>query len=209
MKQRLPTLTALLLLVALVALSWWAADYTLRSVVLDDPRRLTHEPDAWSEHFVMIRTNAVGEAINRLEGDYMVHYPDDDSYEIDNARAVGQRPGSPVTVATGDKAIMDQGGSRVTLNGNARLHRVPYDDRPALDVTSEQLVLMPDDDIAYTDLPALVVNGKSRINGKGMRYDNVSRTLEVLSASDVKISGEESRKRSDTPAGSGPATQTP
>ncbi|MGE4123907.1 MAG: LPS export ABC transporter periplasmic protein LptC [Pusillimonas sp.] len=209
MKQRLPTLTALLLLVALVALSWWAADYTLRSVVLDDPRRLTHEPDAWSEHFVMIRTNAVGEAINRLEGDYMVHYPDDDSYEIDNARAVGQRAGSPVTVATGDKAIMDQGGSRVTLNGNARLHRVPYDDRPALDVTSEQLVLMPDDDIAYTDLPALVVNGKSRINGKGMRYDNVSRTLEVLSASDVKISGEESRKRSDTPAGSGPATQTP
>ncbi len=88
---------------------------------------------------------------------------------------------------------MDQDGSRITLTGDAHLHRVPYDDRPALDVTSEKLILLPDEDVAYTDLPALVQNGKSRINGKGMRYDNESRTLEVLSASDVKISGEESR----------------
>lgn len=209
MKARAPALVAFLLLASLVVLTWWAADYTLRSVVLDDPRRITHEPDAWSERFVMIRTNTAGEAINRLEGAYMVHYPDDDSYEVDHARAVGQRFGSPVTVATGNKAVMNKGGSRITLQGDARLHRVPYDDRPALDVTSEQLVLLPDADIAYTDLPALVVNGKSRINGKGMRYDNVSRTLEVLSASDVKISGEESSKRADTPAGSGPATQLP
>ena len=208
MKERIPALVALLLLISLVFLSWWAADYTLRSVELDDPRRLTHEPDAWSEHFVMVRTNTAGEAINRLEGDYMVHFPDDDSYEVDNARAVGQRVGSPVTVATGNKAIMDKGGSRVTLNGDAHLHRVPYDDRPALDVTSEQLILLPDEDVAFTDLPALVVNGKSRINGKGMRYDNDSRTLEVLSASDVKISGDESRKRDNTQSG-GPATQTP
>ncbi|ROT44884.1 LPS export ABC transporter periplasmic protein LptC [Pusillimonas sp. NJUB218] len=209
MKERLPSLVALLLLVSLVFLSWWAADYTLRSVLLDEPRRLTHEPDAWSQKFVMIRTNEAGVAINRLEGDYMVHYPDDDSYEIDVARAVGQRVGSPVTVATGNKAIMDKDDSRITLSGDAKLHRVPYDDRPALDVTSEQLILLPDEDVAYTNLPALVVNGKSRINGKGMRYDNDSRTLEVFSASDVKISGEESRKRSDSQNSNGPDTQTP
>lgn len=209
MKQRIPSLVALALLISLVILSWWAAEHTLRSVVLDDPRRLTHEPDAWAERFVMVRTNTAGEAINRLEGDWMTHYPDDDSYEVDTARAVGQRLGSPVTVATGNKAIMDKGGSRITLNGDAHLHRVPYEDRPALDVTSEQLIMLPDEDVAYTDLPALVVNGKSRINGKGMRYDNDSRTLEVLSASDVKISGDESRKRSDTPNGSGPDTQKP
>ncbi len=209
MKERAPTLVAFLLLIALVFLSWWAADYTLRSVILDEPRRITHEPDAWSEHFVMVRTNEQGMAINRLEGDYMLHFPDDDSYEVDNARAVGQRTGSPITVGTGNKAVMDKGGSRITLTGDAQLHRVPYDDRPALNVNSEQLILLPDDDVAYTDLPALVVNGKSRINGKGMRYDNVSRTLEVFSASDVKISGEESRQRSDSNTSNGPDTQTP
>lgn len=209
MKERLPALLTLLLLALLVTLTWWAADYTLRSVILDDPRRMTHEPDAWADRFVMVRTNPEGEAINRFEGDHMQHYPDDDSYEVNNAKAVGQRVGSPITVATGNTAVMDKGGSRITLNGDARLHRVPYDDRPALDVTSAQLIVLPDEDIAYTDLPALVVNGKSRINGKGMRYDNDSRTLEVLSASDVKISGDETSKRSEAPPGSGPATQTP
>lgn len=200
MKERLPGLIATLLLCSLVVLSWWAAEYTQRAVQLEPPRRVTHEPDAWSENFVMVRTNSQGEAINRLEGGYMRHYPDDDSYEIDNARAVGQRAGSPITVATGNKAVMDQDGSRITLTGNAHLHRIPYDDRPALDVTSEKLILLPDEDVVYTNLPALVLNGKSQINGKGMRYDNESRTLEVFSASDVKISGEESRsQRSETP----------
>ena len=195
MKERLPGFIAILLLCSLVLLSWWAAEYTQRAIQLEPPRRVTHEPDAWSEKFVMVRTNPQGEAINRLEGDYLKHYHDDDSYEVDNARAVGQRTGSPITVATGNKAIMDQDGSRITLTGDAHLHRVPYDDRPALDVTSEKLILLPDEDVAYTDLPALVQNGKSRINGKGMRYDNESRTLEVFSASDVKISGEESRSQ--------------
>jgi lipopolysaccharide export system protein LptC len=195
MRDRLPSLVALIMLGSLVFLSWWAADYTRRAVQIDNPRRITHERDTWSRDFVMVRTNQQGEAINRLEGDYLEHFPDDDSYVIDKARAVGQRIGSPVTVATGNTAVMDKGGSRVTLNGNAHLHRVPYDDRPALDVTSQKLILLPDDDIAYTDLPALVVNGKSRINGTGMRYDNESRTLEVFSASDVKISGEETRKQ--------------
>ena len=188
MKERLPGFIAILLLCSLVVLSWWAAEYTQRAVQLEPPRRITHEPDAWSENFVMVRTNPQGEAINRLEGDYLQHYPD-------NARAVGQRAGSPITVGTGNKAVMDQDGSRITLTGDAHLHRVPYDDRPALDVTSEKLILLPDEDVAYTDLPALVQNGKSRINGKGMRYDNESRTLEVFSASDVKISGEESRSQ--------------
>jgi len=198
MKERLPSLIAVLLLLILVTGTWWAADYTQRAVQIEPPRRLTHEPDAWSSNFVMVRTDPSGVAINRMEGDYMKHYPDDDSYEVTGARAVGQRPGSPVTIGTADTAVMDQDGSRITLTGNAHLHRMPdpSQDRPALDVTSDTLILLPDEDIAYTDLPALVVNGKSTMNGKGMRYDNKSRTLQVFSASDVKISGQESRPES-------------
>lgn len=193
MKERLPALVAIALLFVLVAGTWWAADYTQRAVPIEAPRRVTHEPDAWSSNFVMVRTDAQGMAINRMEGEYLEHFPDDDSYEVQQARAVGQRADSPITIGTSDMAIMDRDGTRITMRGNAHLHRKPYDDRPALDVNSDELIMLPDEDIAYTDLPAVVVNGKSTMVGTGMRYDNGKRTLQVFSSSDVRIAAEDAQ----------------
>lgn len=198
MKERAPAIVAILLLLALVAGTWWAADYARRSIPIDPPRRITHEPDSWAAQFTMVRTDAKGYAINRLEGDRMQHYPDDDSYEITQARAVGQQPGTPITVGTSDTAVMDQDGDRIVMKGNAHVRRQPGQDTPVLDVKSDELTLLPDQDLVFTDLPALVVHGKSVMNGTGMRYDNKTRQLQVFSSTDVKISGEESRSRRGT-----------
>lgn len=204
MKERAPALVALVLLISLVIGTWWAADYAQRAIPIDPPRRLTHEPDAWAETFVMVRTDPQGVATNRLEGDYMQHFPDDDSYEITQFRAVGQQPGSPVTVGTSDTAVLDQDGNRITMTGNAHVERQASKDNAPLEVTSEQLIILPDEDIVYTDKPARVVNNNSVMNGTGMRYDNKTRQLQVYSSTDVKISGEDvqsSRSNSspDTP----------
>jgi len=101
-------------------------------------------------------------------------------------------------VATADVAVMDQDGARIVMKGDAHVHRMPDDENPPLDVTSEKLTLLPDENVVETNLPALVVHGKSTMNGTGMRYDNDTRQLEVFSATDVKISGTESRTRNDT-----------
>lgn len=201
MKERLPAFVAIALLIILVIGTWWAADYTQRAIQIDPPPRMTHDPDSWARNFVLVRTDTSGTAINRLEGDAMRHYPDDDSYAITEARAIGQQPGSPITIGTSDTAVMDRDGTRIIMSGNAHLHRMPAQDRNALDVKSEQLTLLPDQDVVFTDLPALVINGKSTMNGKGMRYDNKTRVLQVFSASDVKISGQDSieKKSSSKP----------
>ena len=201
MKERAPAIVAILLLLALVAGTWWAADYARRSIPIDPPRRITHEPDSWATDFTMVRTDEKGIAINRLEGERMQHYPDDDSYEITRARAVGQQPGSPITVGTSNTAVMDQNGDRIIMKGDAHVRRQPGQDVPVLDVKSDELTLLPDQDVVFTDLPALVVHGKSVMNGTGMRYDNKTRQLQVFSATDVKISGEESRSKRGTPSG--------
>ncbi|HEY9281483.1 MAG TPA: LPS export ABC transporter periplasmic protein LptC [Eoetvoesiella sp.] len=206
MKERIPAVIAVILLITLVLATYWAADYARRSIPVEPPRRITHEPDSWAEKFIMIRTDIHGMAINRMEGVTMQHYPDDDSYEVTTAKAIGQQPGSPITIGTSKTAIMDQDGSRVIMRGNAHLHRVADKDRAALDVKSEQLTLLPDEDIVFTDLPALVVNDNSTMNGTGMRYDNKTRTLQVFSASDVKISGQDSQtnKTSKEPSQTSP-----
>lgn len=196
MRERGPALIAVILLMALVVGTWWAADYAQRAIPIDPPARITHEPDSWAHHFVMIRTDPAGIAVNRLEGETMRHYPDDDSYEIDQVRATGQQPDSPITIGTADLATMDANGTRIVMDGNARVHRLPDAERSALDVTSEQLVLYPDEDVVETDLPARVINGPHVLHGTGMRYDNKTTQLQVFSATDVKISGQDVPKRS-------------
>jgi len=195
MKDRLPSIVAILLLTGLVIGTWWAADYAQRAVPIDPPRRVTHEPDHWASQFVLIRTDEQGTVINRLEGEYLEHFPDDDSYEIQKARAIGQQPGSPLTVATSDTAVMDEEGTRVVMKGNAHVHRQADSENLPLDVKSDVLIVLPDEDVVHTDRPALVVHGNSTMNGKGMRYDNSTRQLQVYSATDVKISGQDTQER--------------
>ncbi|MGB3275599.1 MAG: LPS export ABC transporter periplasmic protein LptC [Castellaniella sp.] len=199
MKERLPSLVAVLLLGLLVLGTWWASDYALRSIEIDPPRRVTHERDSWSDQFTMVRTDADGRAVNRLEGTSMEHFPDTRAYEITAPRAVGHQPNAPITEGTADHGTLDEHGDRIVLDGNAHLKRLPDAEHKLLDVRSSQLIIEPDLDVVHTDRPALVINGNSTLRGKGMRYDNRTRQLTVTASSDVKISGEDQAARNAEP----------
>jgi lipopolysaccharide export system protein LptC len=194
MKERFPSLVALLLLAALVFSTWWAADYARRSVPVDPPRRYTHEIDSWMREFIMLRTSETGRPINRLEGSYAEHFPDDDSYHVTAPRAIGQQEGNPITVGIAKTAVMEDGGKRVVMNGDAHVHRQADANNDPLDVYSQQLILLTDNDIVYTELPALVVKGASRMSGVGMHYNNKSRNLRVSASSGVEISPADQRR---------------
>lgn len=195
MKERLPALIALALLLTLVAGTWWAADYAQRAIPIDPPRRLTHEMDSWGRDFVMLRTDQNGRPVNRMEGEYVEHFPDDDSYHVRAPRAIGQHQDNPLTIGTAKTAIMENGGRRIVMNGQAHVIRQQDANNDALDVRSEQLILVPDEDVIYTDLPAVVLKGNSRMSGTGMRYNNKTRQLEVSASTDVEIAGSDTRGR--------------
>lgn len=194
MKERLPALIALFLLIGLVITTWWAADYAQRAVPIDAPTTIRHEPDAWSGKFLMLTTNDKGQAINRLSGDRLRHFPDDDSYEADNAHLIGMHPNNPRTLANAKLAILKDQGDLVLLQGNAHIHRFPTEEHSRLDIHSEELTILPKEDIVKTDKEADVQQGNSRMKGKGMIYNNETRRLEVFANSDVKISPDDINK---------------
>lgn len=187
MRDRLPGITALALLTILVAGTWWAAHYTQSTIELDPPSRSTHEPDSWAEHFVMLRTNEQGVAINRLEGDFMQHYPDDDSYHVDKITVKIQQNENPLTTGTSDTAIMDQGGAQIQMTGNALIKRQPDENGNIFSINSAQLTLLPHEDRIHTKHPATVMNGNQTLQGKGMYYDNSTRQLRVLQNTEVTM----------------------
>lgn len=188
MKDRLPAFTALFLLIALVITTWWAADYVQRAIPVDPPAPVRHQPDAFSGAFVMITTDKQGQAINRLTGKALHHYPDDDSFEASMATLTGLQPDTPLTTATANKVILRNKGDHILLQGNAHIHRYPSEETAALDVQSEELTIFPKEYIVKTDKPADVQHGNSRMKGKGMLYNSKTRRLEVFANSDVVIS---------------------
>lgn len=195
MKERTPGLIALLLLALLVFGTWWASDYTLSSIQVDPPRRLTHERDSWSDRFTMIRSNSDGYAFNRLDGSSMEHFPDNDTYEITDPHAINHQAGSPTTTGEARFGILDGTGERIILQHDAHVQRLPDEENQLLDVRSQELVILPDIDQVFTNQPALVVSGKSTLRGTGMHYDNRSRQLTVYDASNVKMSAEDTDKQ--------------
>jgi lipopolysaccharide export system protein LptC len=193
MKDRLASGISVFLLAALVAGTWWAADYARRAVVEDPPRRMTHEIDSYVENFVMVRTDPNGLPNNRMEGDRLEHYPDDDSSEITHLKAINQHIDRPTTVVTSKQARMDQDGARIVMHGDVDFQRMAEEGRAPLEVRSEEMTVLPDDDIAFTDLPATIYNGQSRIDGRGMRYNNVTRELSVAQRTRVQIAPRDQR----------------
>ena len=191
MKDRLPAFIALFILIGLVLTTWWAADYAQRAIPIDPPAKISHEPDAWSGQFTMITSNPAGQAINRVQGQALRHYPDDDSYQVDLANVIGQHPDNPRTTGVAKLATITDNGNHILLQGDAHLHRYPTEKDAALDVQSQELVILPKQDIVKTDKPTEVIQGKSHMKGSGMLYNNATRRLEVFRNSDVSIAPED------------------
>jgi len=205
MRDRLPGLMAIGLLVLLVLITWWAADYTQRAIDVDPARRLTHEPDAWAERFVMLRSDLQGVVINRMEGTRLLHYPDDDSYEILEIHGISRQADTPTITGTATHAVMDQDGDRVTLQGNAHVHRSANAQSAALDLRGDALTWLIPQDVVHTDTYALVERGQSTMEGIGMHYSNKTRILQVQSSTRVRLAAPDQRSTRQETAPPAPA----
>ena len=187
MKDRLPALIALFMLLALVGITWWAADYAERTFSVEPELEDSHAPDAWSGAFTMLQSDENGVPVTRLDGAKLRHYPHNGSYEIDQPELISQRPDSPRVIASSDIAYAYNNITLVHMVGNAHAHRFETPDNSALDITSEKLIVHPEEDMLETDQPAVVIQGDSRLVGDGMKYNNNTRKLDVYANSGVRI----------------------
>ena len=97
------------LLMALLALgSWWL----VKNTPLLEPGRAPvpprHEPDYTMARFMVQRFAPEGPLRTQIEGDELRHYPDTDTFEIDNPRIRGIAPDGRVTIASAKRWTMNR-----------------------------------------------------------------------------------------------------
>lgn len=177
MRERLTSLIAIILLGVVTATSYWYAR------VLKIPKSgiaaVPGSPDFEAEKLVITQFDAQGRARHKLFAERLLHYAETDNVDVTQPRLVSLRPDQPQFEVRAERGQVENSGERVHLHGNVNLSRAAAAGTPALQVKTDYLLALPDDDRYSTDRAVEVDRGGARIVAdKGMQLDNVARTAQ-------------------------------
>lgn len=161
-------------LIAIALASFWVVEVMRRSsgeFVEPAPRA---EPDFYVEKFNYVKMSRVGEARYHLSGSRLTHNPVDDSYDVTEPvlRSV-RNTGEPMTV-TAQRAWVNSDSSEIHLFHEVHIDRPATPDRERLQLHTDHLIVLPDDDVMKSDKPVRITQGKSVLNGTGMFANNAT-----------------------------------
>lgn len=148
-----------------------------------------HDPDVIVEGFAAVKLYPDGTRRHALNGRRMVHYPDDDSTQVEDPEFFHYAPPATPVHATADRALVSRNGDNVYFTGDVRINRAAYAAEPPLGLVTDFLHIIPDRDLARTDKPVTMTRGTLRAQGVGMEFDNRARTLKLLSKVKVEYDG--------------------
>lgn len=173
-----PALFPVLLAAVLAGVSFWLA-YVVQHERPDySAGNGRHDPDAIVKNFEIDHFDKTGRLQAHLNAKEMRHFPDDDTAELDEPHATyddGQRK----MVWTSDRALGHNETRQITLISNVRGVRLATETEPEQVMTTEELTVLLDDQIARTDKPVTFTQEESRIDAQGAQWDNINGVLQL------------------------------
>jgi lipopolysaccharide export system protein LptC len=171
-----------LALLALMALITIWIDRNVQAPQAKRDGNTRHDPDYKLNNFSTTKTDADGNLRYVLSATEMVHYPDDDSTQLQRPRFTQYTVGKPYTQIQGQRGLVSSKGDNVYIMDNVTVVRQAFEGRGEMRVLTEYLHVIPDDDLAITDRPVVITQApKTVVYGTGMIYNKKARTLKLLS----------------------------
>lgn len=168
----------LVLLAGLVLTTLW-----LNQLVQPPPPRaagnLRHDPDTFVEQFNARKLGEDGRVLYTLAADKMVHYPDDDSAQLEALTLQAFEPRQPPMTITADHGRLEEGGDRVWIEGHVVLVRQGDAQMEPARVTTDRLLVLPDEGRALTSSEVRMETPSGHAVAAGLEMDNKTRTLKL------------------------------
>lgn len=178
-------LIVLIALSAALALgSFWLVEVMQKQTEDSMPDRVRTEPDFYVQKFNFVRMGVSGEARYNLTGTEMKHYPQDDSYQIQNPVMHSYGVDRPPMVSRSLRATVTNNNSEVHMHDNVHIDRPASATAQHFQLKTSYLLILPDEDVMKTPKPVQIQLGKSTLNGAGMVANNA--TGEFSLSSNVK-----------------------
>lgn len=168
----------LVALALLVGLTLWLNNLVQPAAARADGK-LRHDPDLVVEKFSASKLGEDGRVLYTLVARKMVHFPDDDSALLESLKLEAFEPRQPTMTITADHGRIEQGGDRVWIEGNVVVHRAADARADEARLTTEKLLVLPEQGIARTSSEVRLVSGTGRAHAAGMEIDNRARTIRL------------------------------
>ncbi len=143
------------------------------------------EPDYHVDNFNFIKMSPEGQPRYHLRGVKMTHHPIEDSFFIVQPVMQNLDEKKPPQTMRSDTALLEEDATKLHMYDNVHIDRPPSPLAESFHLSTEYLLIFPEDDIAKTDKPVTIHRGQSVMTGVGMFSNNVTRELRLLS--DVKV----------------------
>jgi len=179
-RDRASSLFPLLLILALAAASLWL-ERAVQTPERDNSAKMRHDPDFVAEEFGITKIGATGKPEFILSAERMLHYPDDESTNIVAPRLVQHPADATPVVIRADRGLISRNGEEASFYANVEVVRAAGEGRSELRVQTEYLQIIPDLDLARTDKPVVITEGRSRLSGVGMEFNNRTRQFALKS----------------------------
>ena len=111
----------------------------------------------------------------------MVHYPDDDSTDLDAPRVLSSKAGEAPMTMTADRGALSQDGEDTFLYDNVLLVRKEIALLPEMRMRTNFLHVVRGRSLVLTDQDVAIDEDGRSLTGRGMEYDNGSRVLDIRS----------------------------
>lgn len=178
MRPSTAPLLPLFLLALLAGGTFWLERVTRVEIDVGSGKN-RHDPDYIIDNFTTRSFNLNGSLQHMLSAQRMLHYPDDETTEV-SAPALVYFDQTPPTRVSAKQAWVSKDGKEVRLIEDVRMIREASSTRPALAVSTAELSVFPDDEIARTNKPVTIVNGQSTLNGRGLEANHRTQVFTLL-----------------------------
>lgn len=179
-RDRASNLFPLLLMLALAAGTLWL-ERAVQEPDRDRSGKTRHDPDFIADDFGVTKMSINGKPEYKLSATRMLHYPDDESTDIAEPRLEQRHENAPPIIVRADRGLVSKNGEEASFYGNVVVVREASQDRSELRVQTEFLQIVPDRNLARTDKPVTITEGRSRLSGVGMELNNKTRQFKLLS----------------------------
>lgn len=177
-RVRLAIIFTVVLILALCSL--WVNMVIRKSASDSDALVQRTEPDYVVENFRYYRINPDGSPQYEAIGTKLTHFPVEDSYLIDNPVIYSLSDHNQLQTIRSDTAYVEDFNTKIHMHDNVVMDREPSARKGPVRLTSEYVLIYPDDEIMTSDREVTISDAHSVMTGVGMQANNATSELQIF-----------------------------